>query len=417
MSGRMHGTAGRRLAAACATIGMLLATAGCSMPLFPSSEAAPSSSAAKPAGKSAVPSPNATTSSPRATSQNATDQAQSMVASMSVEEKAGQLLMVPLFAGNPATDVKSLVQDSHVGSVVLLGNWNGGTTSVAKVSSTLQGYAPDNAKLLIGVDQEGGQVQHLTGSGFSDMPSAVEQGRLSTDALRSSAATWGRELKSAGVNVDLAPVAGTVSTASRSQNAPIGALDRDFGLDAAGNGQHAAAFITGMKSAGVMTTVKHFPGLGAVTGNTDFTDQGITDTTTKLDGGQVEGFRQALAARPDMVMMSLATYQAIDSSQPAAFSKTIIDDYLRAKLGFQGVVTSDSVSAEAVSSIPARDLGVRFVAAGGDLICIGDYENVGSIIDGLVSKAKSDAAFAQSLDRSAQRVLTLKINAGLAKSS
>lgn len=402
---------------------LLLATAGCSMPLFPSgndssaksasSSSSPSSSkSAKNAGKDTDKSGTPSTDSQTTSAPSAQDKAKEILATMSVEQKAGQLMMVPLFAGNGATDVQNLVQNDHVGSVLLLGNWKGGTSAVAQVSSKLQGYT-SGVGLLICADQEGGQVQHLTGSGFDTMPSAVKQGQMSVDDLRSSAKTWGSQLKSAGVNVDLAPVAGTVQTANRSQNAPIGALDRDFGLDAAGNGQHAAAFVNGMRDAGVMSSIKHFPGLGGVTGNTDFTDSGITDTTTTLDGGQIEGFRQALQANPDMVMMSLATYSQIDPNEPAAFSSAILNDYLRGTLGYQGVVTSDSMSAAALGSIPAKELGVRFVSAGGDLICIGANEYVQPILTGLVQKAQSDPAFAQQVDQAALRVLTLKVNAGL----
>ena len=93
---------------------------------------------------------------------------------------------------------------------------------------------------------------------------------MSTDQLRQSAAVWGSQLKSAGINVDLAPVVGTV-TVDRASNGPIGALYRDFGLDADGNADHAKAFIQGMADSGVGSAIKHYPGLGSVTGNTDFT--------------------------------------------------------------------------------------------------------------------------------------------------
>ena len=74
-------------------------------------------------------------------------------------------------------------------------------------------------------------MQHLTGTGFDTMPSAVEQGTMSADALRQSAGTWGSQLAAAGINVDLAPC--SHGGGDRASNAPIGALDRDFGLDAA----------------------------------------------------------------------------------------------------------------------------------------------------------------------------------------
>ncbi|MBM6699084.1 glycoside hydrolase family 3 protein [Bifidobacterium pullorum subsp. saeculare] len=336
------------------------------------------------------------------------------VEAMTMDERVGQLVMAPLYAGTDPSALRALVQDRHVGSVLIIGNWNNGVAGVKAATDALQSYAPAGSQLLMTTDQEGGQVQHLRGAGFDRMPSAVEQGRMGTDQLRASAAAWGGQLKSAGINVDLAPVAGTVQVA-RASNAPIGALDRDFGLDAAGNAAHASAFVEGMRDAGVETSVKHYPGLGAVTGNTDFTAEGITDTTTTLDGAEIGAFHQVIRdAQPAMVMMALATYQAIDPSAPAAFSSAIIDGELRGRQGYQGVVTSDSLSAAAVSAIPSDQLGVRLVDAGGDLACVGELDLVAPILDGLNARAASDAAFAAKVTRSAERVMTLKFRMGLA---
>ena len=333
---------------------------------------------------------------------------------MSMEERVGQLVMAPLNAGTDPSSLASTIRDRHVGSVLIIGNWNNGVASVRQATDALQSYAPANIKLLMTTDQEGGLVQHLQGSGFSTMPSAVEQGRMSTDQLRQSAAVWGNQLAQAGINVDLAPVVGTV-TVPRASNAPIGALNRDFGLDAAGNAAHASAFVLGMRDSGVATSIKHYPSLGSVTGNTDFTADGILDTTTVLDGDVVNAFGTVIAdTQPAMVMMSLATYQAIDASAPAAFSPTIIDGYLRARQGYQGVVTSDSLSAAALGGVSPDQLGVRLVEAGGDLACIGAADYVTPILDGLNAKATTDAAFAAKVTRSAERVLTLKYQMGLA---
>ena len=202
----------------------------------------------------------------------------------------------------------------------------------------------------------------------------------------------------------------------RSSNAPIGALNRDFGLDSNGNAQHGIAFVEGMRDAGIGATVKHYPGLGAVTGNTDFTTEGILDTTTTLDDEEIGAFNTTIKqAKPAMVMMSLATYQRIDSSAPAAFSSKIINGTLRGSVGYDGVVISDSLSAAAVSGIATKDLGVRLVDAGGDLACIGDTSYVTPILDGIIARAQSDPAFAKKVTASATRVMTLKYQMGLAK--
>lgn len=365
--------------------------------------------------KAPTPKPQKSQEHQKAAGDSPAAKASRAIATMSLDERAGQLIMAPMFAGGNPADLSALISTRHVGSVVLIGNWNNGTAAAKTAADALQSYAPSGNQLIVSTDQEGGQVQHLKGSGFDTMPSAVVQGQMSADTLRSSAKTWGGQLKQAGINVDLAPVLGTVQV-KRSSNAPIGALNRDFGLDSNGNAQHGIAFVEGMRDAGVGATVKHYPGLGAVTGNTDFTTEGILDTTTTLDGEQIGAFNTTIKqAKPAMVMMSLATYQRIDSSAPAAFSSKIIDGTLRGSVGYDGVVISDSLSAAAVSGIATKDLGVRLVDAGGDLACIGDTSYVTPILDGIIARAQSDPAFAKKVTASATRVMTLKYQMGLAK--
>ena len=355
--------------------------------------------------KAPTPKPQKSQERQKAADDSPAAKASRAIATMSLDERAGQLIMAPMFAGGNPADLSALISTRHVGSVVLIGNWNNGTAAAKTAADALQSYAPSGNQLIVSTDQEGGQVQHLKGSGFDTMPSAVAQGQMSADTLRSSAKTWGGQLKQAGINVDLAPVLGTVQV-KRSSN----------GLDSNGNAQHGIAFVEGMRDAGVGATVKHYPGLGAVTGNTDFTTEGILDTTTTLDGEQIGAFNTTIKqAKPAMVMMSLATYQRIDSSAPAAFSSKIIDGTLRGSVGYDGVVISDSLSAAAVSGIATKDLGVRLVDAGGDLACIGDTSYVTPILDGIIARAQSDPAFAKKVTASATRVMTLKYQMGLAK--
>src|SRR5207237_10268959 len=130
-------------------------------------------------------------------------------------------------------------------------------------------------------NQEGGLIQALQGSGFSAMPSALVQGGWSTATLQGRATSWGQELRAAGVNMDFAPVMDVVPPGFDAQNQPIGALQREYGHDPATAGSHATAFLQAMRQAGVAVTAKHFPGLGRVTGNTDYTT--ATDTVTTIN--------------------------------------------------------------------------------------------------------------------------------------
>lgn len=344
---------------------------------------------------------------------DATARAKRIVDAMSLDERAAQLVMAPLAAGTDPSALASLIGDDHVGSVILMGNWASGVDGVRAAIDALRGYATDGTPLLVATDQEGGLVQHLQGPGFETMPSALEQGRLTVDALREDSRRWGAQLHAAGVDVDLAPSVDTV-TIDRAANAPIGALDRDFGLDADGDARHAVAFIDGMRDAGVATAVKHYPGLGSVTGNTDFTADGIVDTTTDADGPEVAAFTEAIGeGRPAMVMMSLASYAQLDPGVPAAFSRPIVTGLLRERTGYDGVVISDSLSASAVGGVEPTQLGVRLVEAGGDVACINDPAYTTPILAGLRARAAADDAFADRVTASATRVVAMKIAIGL----
>lgn len=357
------------------------------------------------------PSPTDTPSSHSpAADDDATARAKAAVEAMTLEDRAAQLVMAPLSYGTDPSALSSLIQDEHIGSVILMGNWDNGVDGVRSQVDLLQSYAQDRGDtLLVATDQEGGLVQHLQGAGFDTMPSARDQGTMTLTQLRDDAAQWGAQLRQAGVDVDLAPSVDTV-VIDRASNEPIGALDRDFGLDAEGNARHAVAFIEGMRASGVGSAVKHYPGLGAVVGNTDFTDTGIVDDTTGEDSDELAAFSQAIReGSPAMVMMSLATYAQLDPQVPAAFSHTIVTDLLRERTGYRGVVISDSLSASAVAGYDPSRLGVMLIEAGGDLACVNDPSYTMPILEGIRAKAATDEDFAAKVTASAVRVMTLKM--------
>src|SRR4029077_5788469 len=128
--------------------------------------------------------------------------------------------------------------------------------------------------------------------------------------------------------------------------------------------RHGVAFARGLADAGVDATVKHFPGLGRVTGNTDTTSH-VTDTVTTRDDAYLGPFAAAVQAHVPFVMLSTAIYSRIDRGTPAPFSHTIVHDILRADLGFTGIAITDDVGAAAqVSGYPVGERAVRFIAAG-----------------------------------------------------
>lgn len=328
------------------------------------------------------------------------------------ESKLGQLMMIPLFAGeNPETTVIPLIRNYGIGSVILLGHWKGGIEEVCHVTQMLQNTA-SHGDLIIAVDQEGGAIQHLEGPGFDTIPAATIQGSMPYDVLRHQALRWGSQLRQAGINMNLAPVTDTVAPEHRDDNAPVGALNRDFGLDPQGNASHAAAFVDGMHEAGVGATLKHYPGLGFIKENTDFADTGITDEKTTIDSPSVHGFIETLEHKPDMVMMSSAIYPRIDPCNPAVLSPKLID-HLRGKGFTSGVIISDSLSAKAMSHYPYEELGPKLLKTGIDLLCICESTLVSPIFEGLLHGYRSDPEVRKSVSHALSRIAALKHRLGL----
>ncbi|MGH3213898.1 MAG: glycoside hydrolase family 3 N-terminal domain-containing protein [Trebonia sp.] len=391
---------------------VLAVTAGCSSLAAP---AAPSASSLHPSAVTSAP----TTVSPSPASPSPSVSCAAQVFGRLTEaQRVGQLFLVGVTGDIAGPQTTAALQQYHFGSLLLYST-SEGVTALAAATAHMQSLGTANdggVRMFIAANQEGGEVQQLTGPGFSVMPSALTQGTWPTATLRRAAAGWARELRAAGVNFDLAPVMDVVPAATAASNAPIGALDRQFGSTPAGNGAHGAAFITGMASAGVATSAKHFPGLGRVTGNTDFTAN-VVDNVTTPDDPDLGSFRAAVAAGAPFVMVALATYTLIDRTQLAVFSPTVmklVRSGSGSGLGFGGVIMSDDLGdALAVQSIPAGSRAVSFLTAGGDMITSQSLAPAQAMAAAVLAKASSSPSFRAVVDAAAQRILAAKQALGL----
>ena len=400
----------RRLVLATAAVGLLLSacTTGAS------SNHPPSQTSSTPSAPSTTP--PSTTKAPISPTPSATrtpsSLAAQLLARLTLAERVGQLFMVDCPSSGVSAATIAAIQQYGVGAVILDGNSTLGVEQTATITAQLQQLAPRGIALFVATDQEGGLVQRLRGSGFSDIPSAVTQGQWNPATLRTDATVWGGQLRAAGVNVDLAPVLDTVP-AGFGPNPPIGDLDREYGHDPADVSAHGVAFARGLAAAGVDATVKHFPGLGRVTGNTD-TTSGVSDAVTTRDDPYLTPFADAIKAGVAFVMMSTAIYPQLDPNRPAAFSKAIVTTLLRERLGFTGVVISDDLGgAVQVSGYALGARAVDFIAAGGDMVLTVDASQAPVMTAAVIARAQADPAFAAQVEAAALRVLTAKENAKL----
>jgi beta-N-acetylhexosaminidase len=331
---------------------------------------------------------------------------------MTEAQRVGQLLMVDCPTTGITQATTTAITQDHVGSVILDGTSYAGMSAITALTGQLQGLAPQGVGLFIATDQEGGEVQRLRGSGFYDIVPGTEQANIDPSQLQGFAEGWGQQLRQAGVNVNLAPVLDTVPSGFGS-NPPIGDLNRELGHTPSQVTAHGLAVIRGETAAGIDVTVKHFPGLGRVTGNTD-TASGVTDSVTTRNDAYLAPFHAAVTAGVPFVMMSTAIYSQIDPGTPAAFSRTIVTGMLRGDLGFGGLVISDDLGGAAqVSGYSLGQRAVDFVQAGGDVVLTVDASAAASMTGALLAKAQSDPSFKQLVDKAALLVLQEKAARGL----
>ncbi|MEJ5945838.1 glycoside hydrolase family 3 N-terminal domain-containing protein [Pseudokineococcus basanitobsidens] len=348
---------------------------------------------------------------------SAEDRATQVVDSMDLVQQVGQLLAAGVPFGH-VTTAGHLVDWYRVGTVFWSGRSHGGVAALAQDNAELQRHATVDATrgvlVYVAVDQEGGAVQSLRGPGVSDIPSALAQSSQDAATIRYRSALWGRQLRRAGVTLDLAPVTGPVPYDNRERNQPIGRYDREFGYTGAAVAEAVGPWVQGSLSAGVQPTLKHFPGLGRVVQNTDTHFHVVDDSTTRSAETLVP-WRAGVAAGAGCIMVSSAIYARIDPRGQAFLNSTVVTGMIRQDLGFDGVVMTDDVgNAEAVRDVPVPDRATRFVRAGGDLVLTLDVGQVRTMRNALYSAATEDQAFRRRVRESAIRVVTMKVRSGLA---
>lgn len=224
------------------------------------------------------------------------------------------------------------------------------------------------APLLVMADEEGGGVQRLKAS-LPNLPWPRDLAASSVASVRSQAAALGRAMAALGVNVDLAPVLDVDSRPGPSDDNPDGS--RSFSGDPTVAARYGVAFLEGLRDGGVLPVVKHFPGLGGSTGNTDVRPA-ATVPLAQLRTTGLPPFQAAIAAGAPAVMISNATVPGM-TRHPASLSSAVIGGLLGSQLGFTGLVVTDSLSAGAITAAtPSLGQAVAdAIESGADLALFG----------------------------------------------
>jgi beta-N-acetylhexosaminidase len=311
--------------------------------------------------------------------------------------------------------------EAGLGGVILFDRDHAKPTRNVKSPSQLKALttalrASASVNLLVAIDQEGGRVSRLKpAQGFPATRSEAEVGATGDpDEAFEAGLAMGATMASVGIDLDLAPV---VDVDVNPTNPAIGALDRSFSSDPAVVAAMAAAEIRGLHEHGVRATVKHFPGLGSATANTDFDHVDVTRTWTDVE---LDPYRALIAAGlPDAVMSGHMVNDTLDPGVPASLSPATIDGLLRGQLGWTGVVVTDDLGAEAIAGSYERDEAIALaIEAGNDLLLFANQTTyvphlATEVVDSIVGHVTSGRIAEERIDLSIERLDRLVVGTAL----
>ena len=329
---------------------------------------------------------------------------------MNLKQKIGQMMVVGFKGIEPSEEVKDLIKNYHVGGIILFGRNIGTPKEILNLTRELQALAKEaghERPLFICIDQENGSVRRL-GEGATIVPGAMLLGATGEAELAYEAGkVTGTELKALGINWNLAPV---VDVNNNAENPVIGV--RSFGEDAKSVAEFAKSSMKGMQEAGIMTTLKHFPGHGDTNVDSHLDLPVISHDLKRLHEVELVPFKQCIAEGSDTVMTAHVYFPTIEpeENRPATLSKQVITGLLRNDLSFDGVVTTDCMEMDAIANrIGTERGGVEAVKAGVDLVMVSHlHDKQMNTIEAIYDAVNQGELSESRIDESISRINRLK---------
>jgi beta-N-acetylhexosaminidase len=324
-----------------------------------------------------------------------------ILAAMSTRDKLAQLLMVGVRNGD---DAKSVVTDHHVGGI-FVGSW---TDLSMLTNGTVKNLSASTAlPVAISVDEEGGRVARLSSLiGPSPSPRVLAQTHTA-DEVYGIALDRGHRMRGLGITIDFAPVVDVT-------DAPDGVIgDRSFSSDPAVVTAYAGAYARGLRDAGLLPVLKHFPGHGH--GSGDSHTGGVTTPPLEaLQNNDLVPYRTLVSAAPVGVMIGHLQVPGLTGDQPASLSKAAIE-LLRTGTGYKGPAFDGPVFSDDLSSMAAinQHYGVpeavlRSLQAGTDIALWVTTDEVPDVLDRLEKALAAGELTMSAVDTSVLRVAKMK---------
>lgn len=317
------------------------------------------------------------------------------IAALSTRDKLAQLLMVGV---SGAADARAVVAGQHVGGI-MIGSWTDKSMLGAPLADIAAQAGP--LSLAVSVDEEGGRVSRLAGV-IGSQPSARELAQTKTpDEVYGIALERGRAMRGLGITVDFAPVVDMTT-----QSAAIG--DRSFGDDPQTVTEYAGAYARGLRDAGVLPVLKHFPGHGRASGDSH-TGAVSTPPLAELQNDDLVPYRTLTAQPPVAVMVGHMQVPGLTGGEQASLSPAAYN-LLRSEFGFGGLVYTDDLSSMAAIN---QQYGVaaavlKSLQAGADVALWITTAEVPAVLDRLEQAVAAGELSQAAVDASVQRVAAAK---------
>ncbi len=287
-----------------------------------------------------------------------------------LKQKIGQLFAVGLPGETVSEEFRDLVRQYKVGNVILFSRNMTSKEQIRALTAELRELIRQETgqEPLIMTDEEGGVVSRLP-AGMEPLPSAMAQASLKDPGLvREGSRRIGEELLDLGINMDLAPVADI----NNNRDNPIIGV-RSFGEDADTVSAYALAAVKGYEEAGILSCAKHFPGHGDTKTDSHVDLPLLKKSTEELEELELIPFEKLIRGGAPAIMISHMAVPSITDGEkvPCTMSRSAVSGYLRAKMGFTGLVVSDCMEMEAVHTYFGTERGcVAALAAGIDLVLV-----------------------------------------------
>jgi beta-N-acetylhexosaminidase len=315
---------------------------------------------------------------------------------LTLRQQVGQLIVLR-FAGTapPAYVREALAERRAAGAILFRDN----VVAPAQLRALTRGLRRAGGDPVVAVDQEGGDVRIVPWA----PPTLSAPRQTAAGSVRADATAGANALRRLGITVTLAPVADVPTAAGAAMGG------RELARDAETAGAAIEDAVGGWSAGGVASTAKHFPGLGGATVNTDFGPATIRRSRAQIEATDLPPFARAIEAGVPLVMVGHARYPALDPDRIASQSQPIVEELLRGRLGFRGVVVTDSMEARAsIATGSITAVSERAVRAGADLVLLTGRGSYRPVYDHLLAVARRSPAFRIRVRESAARVLALR---------